>query len=306
MEFAQLKPGRGFMPVHSAMYYGQRLVTSQRARRLTVSLLTGLVNRRQGSTGFRTLQPQQGILLADLERDGYVPLPPLFDDHQIAEIRSFLHDKPLTTRQASGQRTFIFGERPDSVDIGDYQLADIVAAPHILELANHPFLLGLAENYIGCKPTLSALVLRWSFPSERHGYGVQAFHRDADDWRHLKIFIYLTDVDEGAGPHVYVKGSQKEAATVRLHEYSDACIAEKYAPQNVVTVTGPAGFSFAGDTAGTHKGTKPREEPRLMLQMQYSLLPSYIYRYRPIAYSGSLELDPYVNRLMISPADRGA
>jgi hypothetical protein len=36
---------------------------------------------------------------------------------------------------------------------------------------------------------------------------LQAFHRDSEDWRYLKILVYLSDVDDGAGPHVYLHGS---------------------------------------------------------------------------------------------------
>jgi hypothetical protein len=57
------------------------------------------------------------------------------------------------------------------------------------------------------------------------------------------------------------------------------------------------GFCFAVDTAGIHKGAAPLEQP-LMLQIQYSLLPSYAYRYTPEQYHGPLVLDPYVNRLI--------
>ena len=37
-----------------------------------------------------------------------------------------------------------------------------------------------------------------------------------------------------------------------------------------------------------------------MLQIQYSLLPVYAYEYAPQPYEGSLALDPYINRLMLT------
>lgn len=304
MEFARLKPGRGFMPVHSALYYGQRIVTPRRARAMTVALLCRWINRRQRRTHHPALTADQQALLDRFENDGYVPLPPLLDAAQIADIRAFLADRPLRHRHASQDSVFRLDQRPADVDVVDYTLADIVAAPHILALANSDFLLGLAETYIGCKPTLSALVLRWSFPRHGTGRGIQAFHRDGDDWRHVKIFVYLTDVDAGAGPHVYVIGSQKGRAPLRLREYSDADIDDTYGADRVMTVVGPAGFSFAGDTAGIHKGLVPSDTPRLMLQIQYSLLPSYIYRYRAVPYDGPVPLDEYTNRLIVSRTGR--
>ncbi|MGB7754700.1 MAG: phytanoyl-CoA dioxygenase family protein [Salinisphaera sp.] len=300
MEFAQLTPGEGFLPGHSLRYYSQRLVTGRRTRSSIVRLLARTIRRRHGGASHNELTTEQRAALAGARRDGFVPLPALFDNTQIAEVQGFLDDKRLVARRAGASNGFTIANRPENVRIADYHLDDIVAAPHILELANSSFLLGIAEDYIGCKPTLSALGLRWSFPSERDGMGVQAFHRDADDWRHLKIFVYLTEVDEDAGPHVYVKRTHKDRPTVRLHEYSDAYIAGRYAPEDIVVVTGPAGFAFAANTTGVHKGTTPTRRPRLMLQIQYSLLPSYIYRYRPVQYRGPLMVDPYVNRLIVA------
>ena len=69
-------------------------------------------------------------------------------------------------------------------------------------LANSAPLVRLAAQYISCKPTISAIALRWSYPQAGGGSGLQGFHRDCDDWRFIKVFVYLTDVDHTAGPHV--------------------------------------------------------------------------------------------------------
>jgi hypothetical protein len=185
--------------------------------------------------------------------------------------------------------------------MANYDLKDIIDAPHLLELANRPSLLRLATSYIGCKPTISALGLRWSFPGAGIATDVQAFHRDLEDWRYLKILVYLTDVDEEAGPHVYVRGSHLTKSSIRFQQYRDAEIQEKYGTEKTVVATGKAGFGFAVDTSGIHKGAVPEREPRLMLQIQYSLLPAYAYRYTPHPYRGSLTLDPYINRLFCEP-----
>jgi hypothetical protein len=110
---------------------------------------------------------------------------------------------------------------------------------------------------------------------------LQAFHRDSEDWRYLKVLVYLTDVDDGAGPHVYLHGSHLTQAPMRLRFYSDSEITGAHSADMLLTAIGTRGFCFAVDTAGIHKGTAPSLQPRLMLQIQYSLLPSYAYRYAP-------------------------
>ena len=49
MEYAQLKPGRRFAPLHSLLYYSQRIVTYPALRRLVVGALSAAVRLRQGS-----------------------------------------------------------------------------------------------------------------------------------------------------------------------------------------------------------------------------------------------------------------
>ena len=297
MEYAQLTPGRGFAPLHSLLYYGQRFVTSRGMRRLIVAVLRTSIRLRQGS--FRVNQPendQDREILRALCNDGYAPLPGLLSAAQIADIRAFFRSKSLVARPSHAAR-FTIDNVPEGVRMADYSLQDIIDAPHILELANSPALLRLAAAYIGCKPTLSALGLRWSFPGAEAGTDVQAFHRDSDDWRYMKILVYLTDVNDEAGPHVYIEGTHTVKAPLRLQLYDDTEIRQRYGEGRIIVATGNAGFGFAVDTSGIHKGAVPAKKPRLMLQIQYSLLPAYAYRYAPQPYGGSLVLDAYINRL---------
>jgi hypothetical protein len=302
MDYAQLKPGRRFAPLHSVLYYSQRLVTPPALRRLVVRALSAAVRLRQG-TGkeLYAATPAEADALGDLRRSGYAPLGNLLDDAQCDDICTWLSDKLLTDRDCE-RPGFTLGGRAPEVRVADYQLRDVLACPHILALANSPSLLGLAARYMECKPTISALGLRWSFPVAGDDSALQAFHRDSEDWRYLKVLVYLTDVDEGAGPHVYLYGSHLTRAPMRLRFYSDQDIRRTHGAEMLLTALGKRGFCFAVDTAGIHKGTAPARQPRLMLQIQYSLLPSYAYRYTPQRYHGPLLLDPYVNRLILRPS----
>lgn len=301
MEYAQLKPGRRFAPLHSLLYYSQRIVTYPSLRRLVVRALSGAVRLRQGAgSELYAATAAEEAALAALRRSGYAPLGNLLDGSQCDEIRAWLADKLLTDRDRE-RPGFTLAQRAEAVRVADYHLRDVIGCPHILALANSPPLLGLAARYMACKPTISALGLRWSFPVPGSDSALQAFHRDSEDWRYLKVLVYLTDVDDGAGPHVYLHGSHLTQAPVRLRFYSDSEISGAHSADMLLTATGPRGFCFAVDTAGIHKGTAPALQPRLMLQIQYSLLPSYAYRYAPEHYAGPLRLDPYVNRLIVDP-----
>ncbi|NYE64218.1 hypothetical protein FHW58_005456 [Duganella sp. 1224] len=302
MDYAQLKPGRRFAPLQSVLYYSQRIVTYPALRRLVVRALSGVVRLRQGTgSELHAATPAEETALGDLRRSGYAPLGNLLDGAQCDDIRDWLNDKLLTDRDHQ-RPGFTLAERAPEVRVADYQLHDVIACPHILALANSPPLLGLAARYMGCKPTISALGLRWSFPVAGSDSALQAFHRDSEDWLYLKVLVYLTDVDDGAGPHVFLHGSHLTRAPLRLRFYSDSEISSAHGAEMLLTALGTRGFCFAVDTAGIHKGTAPALQPRLMLQIQYSLLPSYAYRYAPERYHGPLMLDPYVNRLILRPS----
>jgi hypothetical protein len=303
MEYAQLTPGRRFAPLHSLLYYSQRIVTRPSLRRLVVRALSGALRLRQGSgRDLWAATVTEDASLLDLSRAGYAPLGNLLDAAQCGEIRAFLEDKLLFDRDLR-RDGFILAQAPERVRVADYQLHDVIGCPHILALANSAPLLGLAARYMACKPTISALGLRWSFPLPGESSDLQMFHRDSEDWRYLKVLVYLTDVDDEAGPHVYLHGSHLTQAPVRLKFYSNREIAEAHGAEMLLTAIGKRGFCFAVDTAGIHKGTAPVRQPRLMLQIQYSLLPSYAYRYTPEIYQGPLVLDPYVNRLIVRRAE---
>jgi hypothetical protein len=301
MEYAQLKPGRRFAPLQSLLYYSQRIVTYPSLRRLVVRALSGAVRLRQGSgRELYANTPAEEVALLDLRGSGYAPLGNLLEAAQCDDIRSWLEDKLLTDRDRE-RPGFTLAQRAPEVRVADYHLRDVIACPHILALANSQALLGLAARYMACRPTISALGLRWSFPVPGADSVLQAFHRDSEDWRYLKVLVYLTDVDDAAGPHVYLHGSHLTQAPMRLRFYSDSEISSAHSADKLLTAMGTRGFCFAVDTAGIHKGTAPASQPRLMLQIQYSLLPSYAYRYAPERYLGPLPLDRYINRLIVQP-----
>ena len=53
--------------------------------------------------------------------------------------------------------------------------------------------------------------VREEFASTRPARDSQLWHRDpANDEHLLKVFVYLTDVDEGAGPFMYAAGTHPE------------------------------------------------------------------------------------------------
>jgi hypothetical protein len=302
MEYAQLTTGHASKPWQALLYYFQRIVTPRRLRHILSNSLAKYIQLRHGMLRANP-HALHATHLKSLQQDGHTPLGELLSPAQLTQIRLYLRDKPLIAHgeghRDDDQPIFTLEQLQPSVRMAEYHLQDILNCPHLLELANHPTLLRLAGDYIGCTPPISAIGLRWSFPDTGEGSGLQAFHRDCDDWRFIKVFVYLTDVDVDAGPHVYVQGTQLEHCSVRLQSYSDTEIMQAYGADKIISITGPAGFGFAVNTHGIHKGMLPSQRPRLLLQIQYSLLPVYMYRYQPATSQRAVPVDGYINRLFL-------
>ncbi len=298
MRYARLTPGHGFKPANSFFYYLQRIIVSPPLRGLCVRIFRNWVRFRHGISAAAPHTAREH-LLDRLHREGYAPLDNVLSHEQCADIHAYFADKVLTDRQ-DATSSFTIDHVPPAARLAEFTLRDIIGCPHILALANDRRLLDLAESYIGCKPTISQLGVRWSFPTGGKRSDLQTFHRDSEDWRYFKVLVYLTDVGPGDGPHVYVRGTHKTRAPVRLKIQSDGEISEEYGEERLITATGERGFAFAVDTAGVHKGAPPVEKPRLMLQIQYSLFRSYAYVYEPEPYAGTLPFDRYINRLILA------
>ena len=149
--------------------------------------------------------------------------------------------------------------------------------PAIKKLENDPKLLEIAARYLNVEPIHSENRLWWSYVLEPTLYDqsrfAQVFHYDLDDYRFLKFFFYLTDVDASNGAHVCVRGSHKkkkltDCFTV-FRKRTDQDIIDYYDAEKIETLCGKAGFGFVEDPSCFHKGTPPKHRPRLMLQIKF-------------------------------------
>ena len=292
---ARLTPGRGFRPINSLLYYGMRLLPYAWSRHTIAYLLAQRVNRLHPADkhfGFDP-QPIRNILDA-LQRSGSICLEPLLSQTQIAEMVSFLQNRNLS---ANG-RFFRADQAPADLSLATYPLGDVVSCPHVLSLINNGTVLGIASAYLGCCPTISSIYLQWSFPERDQAADVQCFHRDPDDWRFLKLFMYLTEVDEESGPHEFVIGSHRSSGRIFSKPYSEEEVERAYGRDHIIKITGPKGTTFIEDTWGIHRGRVPVARPRLLLQVQYSILPIMKLEYRPMSLPDVSGYDSYVNRFL--------
>lgn len=153
--------------------------------------------------------------------------------------------------------------------------------PPYQRLIADPVFVNLSQSYFGGASALKEVSLWWSpvtggKPDED---AAQLFHFDYDAapiW--LKFFVYLSDVTEQTGPHVFVKGShllrQEKARSILARGYvriDDDEVRRVYGRENVVELAGKKGTVFAVDTMGFHKGKPPVSGHRVLAQIEFAM-----------------------------------
>jgi len=249
--------------------------------------------KRRVSTGADAGRQPSG----ELAENGLHLLGSILSPEKCDEARNFLSNRRVMDPYRPRNSFLPLGEGRDSASHVGYHVAkDIVDCPHLVELANRPELLRIAEAFLGCQPTISYMAAWWSYPTPLAAQQAELFHRDVDDWRFLKLFVYLTDTSADNGAHVYVKRSPHSRELLEIRRFSDDEVAATFGKNAITALPGRAGEGFLENTFGLHRGLPLRSGVRLMFQAVYSLHPLPYGPRRPVAERPS-GLDPYVNKV---------
>lgn len=242
---------------------------------------------------------------AEMERlssSGYVSLGGLLTSDQCSELRQYFEARKVFDPYIPGSpRIYPASNSRSHGHVMHHDAHDVIAAPHLMSLANSSAILSLVAGYFGCKPTISYMAAWWSYPTRQGPQQAENFHRDVDDWRFLKLFVYLTDVSELNGPHVYVLHSANDSRLRAIRRYSDEEVANAFGLKNILRVYGDAGVAFLEDTNGMHRGEPVLTGRRLVFQVVYALTPlPYAPRHPVGSHSSFPSLDRWVNRVYLA------
>ncbi len=220
----------------------------------------------------------------DLESDGLafgLTLP----KEAVSEIQQFARDS-VVYADRDPKKGFYYSDR----EIAENKLGKTILVAQyfnarqcgvIDRLVTDPFLNWVAASYLKSVPTFVGCNLWWTSPvqasEEDRNKHAHLYHRDVDDYRFFKFFFYITDVKNGEGAHVCVRKSVRNPPRIRpmdrwlVRRYADDEINNYYPPSDILEIIGQAGTGFAEDTLCIHKGSTPKSEPRLLLQLQFAL-----------------------------------
>lgn len=195
---------------------------------------------------------------------------------------------------------------PSATDTKGSYLVDLWGGEHVL-LPGNPFLqfslstpiLNVVNAYLGMCAKFREFFLQATVPrpGARTVIASQRWHADPDDRKLVKVFLYLNDVDETAGPFTYIRYTHSGGkwrklfpyAPKRLTRHPDPAFIQANIPkEDFVTATGRAGTLIFCDTSGIHRGGYATSRERIMYTSVYTTPASYL----PTRFSYPPDFDP--------------
>ena len=204
--------------------------------------------------------------------DGMILNPILVPRDLATSIRKELQPMLCFDPENVNLGKFLIDSCPGGVQRAYYSASEVGKINSVFKIANNESLIKIASNYFGAVPSIDYINAWWSFPSEALAL-TQSYHRDIDTLHSLKFFLYLTDVDQDSGPHIFIKNSLSDPffSSKKDAMYSDKEIESQYGSEQKCEIVGDAGTNFIADTFNYHKGLLPLSKPRLLLSIIYTI-----------------------------------
>lgn len=189
------------------------------------------------------------------ERSGCAPANPDLDPMLLEQLCSSLCERAkgvhYSTEAGKGKN---FWKQLETAE-------DRMSTSLLVRFALQSSIFRFASAYLGEVPYLAAVEIYLSHGTENTGWQEsQLWHRDYDDRKMVKLFVYCTDVnDEKDGEFTYIS---KDLSRVVKNQFfpkriSDEAMFEQVSEKDVKHINGPAGTAFYIDTRNCyHLGSR--------------------------------------------------
>ena len=151
----------------------------------------------------------------------------------------------------------------------------------ILKIGLKEEFLYLASLYLGIYPFLGRFYAWYDFPTNENETSSQCWHKDTDDKKFFKIFIYLNEVKSNNGPFCFIKKTHQSKTNIEIKKYfkktdystfnilEDHDVKNLYSKKDILECNGSLGTTIFADTSGYHRGKKLKNDKRIMLVFEY-------------------------------------
>ena len=239
--------------------------------------LSDFVKRRVNPANLG-LTNQEEACLADLRRDGFVVVKDYWPREKALKMRDRL-EAYLTEGKSKNFENGAYLRFWDNKGY-DQGVRRIYHVERLMEelngFRNDPFVMRVAAGYYGIHMYSGVLTFQHN---TRSNTDTRYYHIDQFG-KQFKSFLYLDDVDEGNGPHTYLRGTHR-SHFIRLKkqllgnaEGSPTSFFEsdlQSVLDQEVKICGAAGTLILADVRGLHRGAPQINRSR-------SILINYMYR----------------------------
>ncbi len=261
-----------------------------------------LASRRSFSSHPPALSALQRRLVEDLLATGIAicHVDELFEDHTVWP-RIFRHIEEFSNGEAVQkvvkQRQREFEEKKNLDTVGHYiityydqsQKPMIDSSNLLLYLGLHPSVLNVVNSYLGLWSKLIYFDMWHTLPLNTETRILsQRWHRDPEDRRKIRTFLYFNDVDTDNGAMEYLIGSHVGGPYEKVFPWEDPLgipyppdgeVERQIPPSQHVVLRGRAGTLVFCDTAGFHRGGTTKTRPRILATSAY-VTPASLHRRR--------------------------
>lgn len=235
--------------------------------------------QRQRIASALSADEQTAALAEELNQKGFCRLDAILDRKLLdqmaqAALGKFALGERTLAQAPPGTSTKAFWNRLLDDELVDGRMpAD---SPHA-RFAVQPNLLSFLTRAMGSLPQLDYVLLTLSLPVDAPLAQSQLWHRDHDDTRTMKVFVYLTDVaDEDDGPFTFIPGPVSDGVgfTLRSH-LSDDQTFQHFPRSSAQSMMAPALSAFAVETSRClHMGSRVAPgHRRLLYTATYTTFP---------------------------------
>jgi hypothetical protein len=240
-----------------------------------VFYLLNLRSRRRFKRSEGLISSSDARIVDEVRNNGYAVrfLGDFFEPDTISKIEALAlqHKNVLITDQSFDRGADFVGKaflrRSSELD-NRFLLEDPLVDFVVRGRANN-----IARHYLGQEAKISNIDYWLNLPSGNGEEPIssQKWHRDFEDRRVFKVFVYLTDVDESSGPLSYLSGSQPGGRYGSIFPtrpplgvvVEDEQLSGVVDPTNRHTLKLPRLAVVFVDTAGIHKGGYCKSSLRL-------------------------------------------
>lgn len=165
-----------------------------------------------------------------------------------------------------------------------YSIDELFKSKELLDIVLSKEIIDTCKEYLGAPPVLFDLnAVITNGKSWKH-HETHDLHRDHDDFHHVLLMLYLTDVDDNNGPHTYLKKSHSlvnKSSKIKPLLSSNNQVKDLYDESDKfeeVRMIGKSGTAFLTDANGLHSGRSPTPgNQRIIIWARYGLGKNYMW-----------------------------